>query len=193
MTGRIQALARKARPQLTCRWLNRRFTFQSASIFAFCSFALPKVSFQLFHLCPNIHADASCICNQVLKNCVPVPEWHARIQLLTCQCSCILAYASIQFAHHIQPISVRTFIRPTEPVPALCLLPRVAGHIALQRWLILPARTYFCESRGAGFVLKRKLSALCGGRESYARSAGWLNARLPVESRACSLCGSVGR
>lgn len=108
VTGRIQALARKARPHLTCRWLNRRFTFHSASIFAFCSFALPKVSFQLFHLCPNIHADVSCICIQVLKNRVPVPQWHARIQLLTCQCSCILAYAAIQFAHHIQPISVRT-------------------------------------------------------------------------------------
>lgn len=66
-----------------------------------------------------------------------------------------------------------TFIRPTKPVPALCLLPRVAGHTALQRWLILPARTYFCESRGAGFVLKRKLSALWGGA-GVIRSERWL-------------------
>ncbi|KAI0720896.1 hypothetical protein C8Q72DRAFT_798350 [Fomitopsis betulina] len=31
------------------------------------------------------------------------------MQLLTCQCSCILAYAAIQFAHHIQPISSGLF------------------------------------------------------------------------------------
>ncbi|KAI0727395.1 hypothetical protein C8Q72DRAFT_795983 [Fomitopsis betulina] len=39
---------------------------------------------------------------------------------------------------------------------------------------------------------KKEIKCFVQGRESYTQSAGWLNARLPIESLACSLCGSVG-